>query len=729
MKKILKLIKKHKKKLLLLALLSALLIIFLPHLAFAQDAAPAPTTSSTINEMYSKLVNFMILIMELLRRMLLPILLLIGGLLKNDILFSAGMEDVMLAIWGNIRNIVNILFVLILLGIAFYNVLGGSSQDYHLKTILPKFIIALIAVNFSFVAGKVVLDGVNVVTTAIFALPGAVQRDLVNPATPAMQKSFCEFFHGKDKYATSLLKAEEVASESTPVWCTGAKTFSDKGKEFFTKFDSANAGIAISVNLLQLNLLDTVEVTESSVKELAINVLFSTILFIVYGVSFVALLVILLGRLVVIWMGMILSPLMALAFVLPESLMSKMGGEGDLKTKFVQNVIVPIPIALVMSIGFIMMQALRDVKFGQITGSMATSSMGVGLLTSGLDTLQELLVAVGVIAFIWMGVFAAAKGSIAEGVVGRIKGAAEGFGVFLAKAPFQYAPIIPVGEGGEKVSLGAAYEAMKRLPGSYDQKMNEEVERITKKYGGGTSAIEITNELSRVTTAKGARQGVVDIVASGVPGDTGFQRGLAERMKSSAEIQRGIMEDLRRAGAVNVKTGKAYTPEEFKTELEAGKVPPEVMKKLSQYYTTRQGFKPTPRGEAAPGTKPPPEPTATGAGRRGGGGVPSTPVTSEVALRDNAKKAAENAVKEAISKGNDRERIILVATAAVEKTGISSDEARTIAEAAANAAQVSAAPGAAPPATPPPAPPAAPQPTARPPRAPQPPKPEDDFDM
>ena len=42
------------------------------------------------------------------------------------------MEERLLLIWVNVRNIVNILFVFILLAIAFYNVVGAG-DNYHIK--------------------------------------------------------------------------------------------------------------------------------------------------------------------------------------------------------------------------------------------------------------------------------------------------------------------------------------------------------------------------------------------------------------------------------------------------------------------------------------------------------------------------------------------------------------------------------------------------------------------
>ncbi|HMR01453.1 MAG TPA: hypothetical protein PKA32_03620, partial [Candidatus Gracilibacteria bacterium] len=77
------------KKLLLLGGGALLLTLAFPHIASAQDAITESTNS--INDLYRELVEILIVIMEFLQRLLWPVLLMIGGLLKNDILFSAGM--------------------------------------------------------------------------------------------------------------------------------------------------------------------------------------------------------------------------------------------------------------------------------------------------------------------------------------------------------------------------------------------------------------------------------------------------------------------------------------------------------------------------------------------------------------------------------------------------------------------------------------------------------------
>ena len=93
--------------------------------------------------------------------------------MDTDMILGPGMEERLKGIWIPVRDLVNIGFVLVLLVVAFYNVLGigGGEGDLALKTALPKIVLGLVLVNFTFIGGKVILDFVNVATTAAFALP------------------------------------------------------------------------------------------------------------------------------------------------------------------------------------------------------------------------------------------------------------------------------------------------------------------------------------------------------------------------------------------------------------------------------------------------------------------------------------------------------------------------------------------------------------------------------
>lgn len=624
MKSMIQKLTRNKRRLLIAGMVGAIAVFLIPHLAFAQEAPAAAPSTQSANELYQQMVEFLILVMEFLQRLIWPVLLMIGGLLKNDLLFSAGMEQVMLSIWENIRNIVNILFVLILLGIAFYNVVGGSSQDYHIKSVLPRFVIALIAVNFSFLGVKVVLDGVNVVSTAIFALPGAVEKSLSENKAPNFQQKVCEGIYGKDDntYFQAIEAAKTAANDNPDAapLCEQDKTFTQKAQGFFTRFDSHNAAIVLAINLQEIHGLDVVKVGTPSAKNLAINVLFSIVLYVVYAVSFVALLIILLVRLVVLWVTMVMSPLIALAFVLPESLKSSLGSGGDLKTQFVKNAIVPIPVALTMSIGFIMLQSLKQARFSNV--SLDTSVLGVNLLTSGLSTLQDLIVAVGTVAIIWIGVFKAAEGTAAQSIVEKIKGATEGFGKFVATAPFKYAPIVPIKEGGEKVSLGTALGVMREIPYGLERKQQEEASRIAGRYSG--AALEETGK--KLEGAKNPKEFMQEIINSsrGQEGSRQYQATLGEtlRKKNPTFIGQFDWKPLEKYGK----------PNEIIEKLRKGEISEEDLRKWIETNSTKLRVSP----QTTPST-----PGGTAGQHPAGSGAPApTGAAPQTPAQPGAEKAA-----------------------------------------------------------------------------------------
>ncbi|MEK7145962.1 MAG: hypothetical protein AAB802_02140, partial [Patescibacteria group bacterium] len=138
---------------------------------------PAAFAANTVGEITEQsLATMVTTFIMFLNSLLWPVLLLIGDLMDTDLILGPGMEEKLLGIWVEIRNLVNIGFVLVLLAIAFYNVLGlGSEGNLALKTALPRLVIGLVLVNFTFLGGRLVVDAANLATTAVFALPASLE--------------------------------------------------------------------------------------------------------------------------------------------------------------------------------------------------------------------------------------------------------------------------------------------------------------------------------------------------------------------------------------------------------------------------------------------------------------------------------------------------------------------------------------------------------------------------
>lgn len=472
------------------------------------------TTAQATDEGTLKVMTFLIKIQSILNRAIWPILIMIGGLMDNSLLFGNGMEERLREIWIPIRNIVNILFVIALVAIALYNVLGigDENSNYSIKAILPKIIIGIIVVNFSFLGIKVFLDGINVLTTAIFALPNQVgqgialdpnnsnDQELIQKACRSIEDIDYSIVIDKDKFIkdktfdimtgqaakygldiTGATTSEQIGKlagdnltavqldawvaeydekiksilcEATVVTYidkndnnkTKTKTimkFTARGELFMKRWNSRNAALAMAIGLSKIVLYKEIDINSlKSMDKLIINSAMSLILYLLFVASFIALFVVLLGRLVVMWLAIALSPVLLLAMVIP-AVKENVSGFGDITNTFVQNAIAPLGIGLSLSIGWIMLKALQGLN-SLYGGEQISFTASQGIPVVGLTTLQDLLVGVGTIAVIWLGVFTAASKSIAAPVTDWMKGSLSSAGKWIGTLPLKHAPIFKI---------------------------------------------------------------------------------------------------------------------------------------------------------------------------------------------------------------------------------------------------------------------------------------------
>jgi hypothetical protein len=463
--------------------------------------------TNAANAQFLNTAAFLTSLQKFLNRALWPVLMMIGGLLDNDLLFGNGMEEQLREIWIPIRNLVNILFVLVLVGIALYNVLGigEESGSYSIKTILPQIIVGIIAVNFSFLAMKVVLDGVNVLTASVFALPGQVSESLGTlvkdePTKEDIKRidAFCRSTNGLDVSSKDYANLKDrqirdkqlervtrtvayehnidgVNPSSNPgrvsalidvhpdkvellaerderyrkLLCHG-RGLSTQGTIFLKKYNSSNAAFAMALNMGEIVFYKDLGLDTENIEKILINTLFSVVLYFTYVTAFIAMFIVLLARIVVMWVVVALSPVVILAYA-SSSLSDKVTQLGELKTQFSKHLLAPLIMAVFMSIGWIMLNALKG---NQPQGTLSLDPT-LGLPVNGLSSLHDVMVSVGTIAVVWAGVFSAAEGTVAHGIVDSMKQKLVGGAKWLAMKPIKHMPIIPMKVGGtDRVSIG-----------------------------------------------------------------------------------------------------------------------------------------------------------------------------------------------------------------------------------------------------------------------------------
>lgn len=551
-------------------ILATTLMLAMPLLAHAQDFK---AFSAALESGASDAFKFFDIILQAMQVFLWPVLLMIGGLLNNDLLFSGGMQTVLLNIWSAVRDFVNIMFVLGLLAVAIYNIAGiGGSDDFSIKAVLPKVAIGLIAVNFSFMLCKVVLDTVNITTTAIFAVPMA-SDSLKKYATPEgaqkLDDILCKKILANTKKSDNPFCApESSASNKSGSQASGSGAgqpaqkeqatptnvvLKEGAKSFFSTFNSRNVALVLALELMDIGQIDTVKSTHvNDLKSLTINTIFSIIFLTIYSTSFIALFVVLLARVVVLWISIAISPLSFLGIAF-KKVKETLSDNDPFFGLFMSHALVPVKVSIVLTIGMIMIAQLKQISPGV---QLSTNPADLGAITSGMSTIQDLMAGLATAAFIWMAVFEAMKGTKAQGAVDAIKGAVGGFGTSLAKMPL-YAPILPV-DGGKKVGLASLASGLSS-PAEKIRKWQDEAGQKPNK-----DVVDKLQKASNGNDLKAAQEAIAEASHSNYSKDK--------------EVQAAIAEVVKKFKTINPPPG--INRDKFIEDLKAGNVSKDVLEKF-----------------------------------------------------------------------------------------------------------------------------------------------------
>ncbi len=429
-----------------LAALSLALFV-LPLITQATDTASVTDTREEVQQTLAFTISIFV---QTINSFLWPFLLLIGELMDNDLILGPGMEFRLLGIWSQMRNLVNIAFVLVLLVVAFYNVngIGGGEGDFAIKTALPKIVIGLVLVNFTFMFGKVVLDLSNIGTNAAFALPEIIEDYDFEQEKSRFVDSVCYKKDGViydlavDKESDIPIYTKMLCKKDGDKYLAELKDVVDAN--YFTKLNSNNISLIMAINMGALDeqhLLKAEAIDDFG--DLTVNTIFSLVMYIVFAVSYIVLAMVLIARIIVMWLAMAFSPLAVIVYVVPQLKDLAGGGGGDLMNQLVKHLIAPMIIGLVMTVGYLMIAALDQTS--AISGLADTSGdtlINENFFISGIDDMERLLIAIVSIAVVWTGIFMAASGTVASSVTDGIKSVGGRLANAAARAPL-YAPIIP----------------------------------------------------------------------------------------------------------------------------------------------------------------------------------------------------------------------------------------------------------------------------------------------
>ena len=400
-------------------------------------------------------------------------------------------------IWVISRNLVNIIFVFLLLYMALKEIFFvGKETD--LKKNLIKFTFLLIFVNFSWLTTKVVLDAAQVVTHIVFAIPSGISGDTKLPQcvvdTMGKQplKGACSpttilapadsgsgkilYFEDDDGDADDCDKVKKAYDDAYDSKTGEAKEPKDpKNKAFhkrtsmcmenlnFFKYDQNTAVIYLTYGMARIQNLVNSTAGDDAIQ-LAVGVVMSLVMQAAYAIALTALFVALIVRMLMLWMFVGFSPILVLILYFKgedSNPLAQLEGKFDFQT-FAKWAFVPAKVGAVFVVSFIMIsagQSLGDVLVDNVTNQsgMTFKILEGKSIFMGLGSMQTFIWLLMSIAVLWLGVFAVLSdmpviGTMASNILSATKQKA----ATIAKSPL-YAPILPL-KGGKKTSIAATFK-------------------------------------------------------------------------------------------------------------------------------------------------------------------------------------------------------------------------------------------------------------------------------
>ena len=480
--------------------------------AYAEDPVPTPvsivepspaddfkktmetikTGSEYIHRLFSPLINFFAFN--------------IGNFLGNDYIFGGEMGTMLKRIWVVSRNLVNIIFVLILLFLALKEIFWIKEEGgTDLKKSMLTFVLLLVAVNFSWLATKIILDSANIATNIVFSIPMGISSaggefkpkdcevkicgedgvicsmkdqkyQLVGNCSPSevyvalgdgkqepkikyFTKKQCEDDNIKEKYSGTDESAYGEDGEMN-IWAND-----DNSKYWDTttfcwetlnlaKYDQNTSVIYLTYGMARIQNIINASGTADTPGNVAIGVIFSLVLQAAYAIALLALFIVLVARMAILWLFVAFSPFMVLMLFgdvigkFTEGAKGKLDFGGFLKWAFV-----PVKVAAIFTVSFLMISVGQTLGGTEVETVDAFSAGGAdmsykiyntGSLFMGLGGLNQFIWYLITLGVLWMGVFAVLQDMP---IVGKITDKINEYGKstagLIAKTPY-WAPIMPM---------------------------------------------------------------------------------------------------------------------------------------------------------------------------------------------------------------------------------------------------------------------------------------------
>ncbi len=217
-------------------------------------------------------------------------------------------------IWILVSNLVYFVFAFILIWIAFMNILWKTWDQYQLKQALPKFIVWVLIVPFSWFLVQFILSISAILTVSALSLPFDTFKDYNDTMVKISIPNHCNLD------LSSLKSSWNEWSQQTS-FCKG-----DSNVQSPESIDSIFWIISLYVYwVLSFDSFDDFskkfaeETASKTLLDIVVKILFSAVFVLVYSVLIITLGIVLMIRWIYIWLYIMLSPVFWLMYFFGKS--------------------------------------------------------------------------------------------------------------------------------------------------------------------------------------------------------------------------------------------------------------------------------------------------------------------------------------------------------------------------------------------------------------------------
>lgn len=406
----------------------------------------------------------------------------VGYFLQADFFNDPAMTSALFTIWQLSRNIMNVIFALMLIGVSFYVIITAKTD--LIKEKMVQFVIAVVLVNMSWFFPRVILDVANVLTATVFDVPnllpsasvGCQMLDENNNAVPCKVITAVLLFADMESTEASDFCSNNgggaVGSTSCPcvpsIECHVEKDYdvalSSGG---MAPAHAMINGLAVSfAKVAQLAKIPTTIAgtgplgASQSVKvsmQIALSIMMAFLVQITMVLPLLGLAIGLLIRIVVIWVTTAFMPFAFIGYVVNGKLGTDVFGfETDIWKEFINAAFLPAVVGIPMTIGFIMLSTVAQVP----EPAGMSFNMTVPIL-NGVKSWWAMIWMFAAIGIIWVGTFTAlAKSKITGKFTEKIRA----FGETVAGGVAQLPLLTPIPLPGlQNANLGTLVNGPKLL--------------------------------------------------------------------------------------------------------------------------------------------------------------------------------------------------------------------------------------------------------------------------